>query len=181
MLPPWPSRPPSSGAVVLREFTADDLPMVLDLSGDPYVPLIGTLPERATSEQGLDWIERNRGRWAEGAGFSFAVAEAQSGRAVGACGLWLRELPAGRPSAGYSIAPAARGHGYAADALCAMTAFGWSVPELHRIELFIEPWNIPSVRTAERSGYEREGLLRSYLEIGGGRRDMLVYASVRPR
>jgi [ribosomal protein S5]-alanine N-acetyltransferase len=46
--------------------------------------------------------------------------------------------------------------------------------------LHIEEWNVGSVRTAERVGYRREGLLRSYLEIGGRRRDMLRYATVRP-
>jgi RimJ/RimL family protein N-acetyltransferase len=154
--------------------------MVLDLATDPYVPLIGTLPARATPEQAREWIERNRRRWAAGSGFSFTVAEASTARPVGHTGLWVRELAAGRASAGYAIAPGARGHGYAADALRALTAFGWSLPELHRIELHIEPWNTASVRTAERAGYEREGLLRSHQEIGGGRRDMLLYAAVRP-
>jgi RimJ/RimL family protein N-acetyltransferase len=180
MLPPWPSRPPRSGAVVLREFTEDDLSMVLDLATDPYVPLIGTLPARATPEQARDWIDRNRRRWAEGAGFSFAIAQLTTGRAVGAAGLWLRELAAGRASAGYSVAPGARGHGYAADALTAVTDFAWSLPGLHRVELHIEPWNTASVRTAARAGYQPEGLLRSYLEIGGRRRDMLLHAAVRP-
>jgi RimJ/RimL family protein N-acetyltransferase len=50
---------------------------------------------------------------------------------------------------------------------------------LHRIELYIEPWNTGSIGTAERAGYQREGLLRSHQEIGGRRRDMLLYASVR--
>jgi RimJ/RimL family protein N-acetyltransferase len=39
---------------------------------------------------------------------------------------------------------------------------------------------VAEVRTAERAGYEREGLLRSHQEIGGRRRDMLLYAVVRP-
>lgn len=154
--------------------------MVLDLATDPYVPLIGTLPPRATAAQARAWIERNRRRWADGAGFSFAVATASTGRAVGHMGLWARELATGRASAGYGIAPSERGRGYAADALSALTAFGWSLPELHRIALHIEPWNTASIRTAERAGYEREGMLRSYMEIGGRRRDMLLYAAVRP-
>jgi RimJ/RimL family protein N-acetyltransferase len=41
-------------------------------------------------------------------------------------------------------------------------------------------WNAGSIGTAERAGYEREGLLRSHQEIGGRRRDMLLYATVRP-
>ncbi len=50
---------------------------------------------------------------------------------------------------------------------------------MHRIELLIEPWNAASLRTAENAGYQREGLLRSYMEIGGRRRDMVLYAAVR--
>ena len=65
-------------------------------------------------------------------------------------------------------------------ALIALTSFGWTIPALHRIELYIEPWNTGSIGTAERAGYEREGLLRSHQEIGGRRRDMLLYAVVRP-
>jgi len=179
-LPPWPDTPPAAGGVVLRPFTDDDLPMVLDLATDPYVPLIGTLPGNASEEEALAYLERNRGRWAEGRGFSFAIAEAATWRAVGGLGVWLSELPHGRAEIGYSVMPSARGHGYAAAALAAGTAFAWTLPGLYRVQLHIEEWNVASVRTAERAGYQREGLLRSYLEIGGRRRDMLLYAAVRP-
>ena len=67
----------------------------------------------------------------------------------------------------------------AAAALTALTSFAWTIPDLHRIELYIEPWNAGSVKTAERAGFEREGLLRSHQEIGGRRRDMLLYATIR--
>jgi RimJ/RimL family protein N-acetyltransferase len=179
-LPPWPESPPAHGAVLLRPFTDDDLPMVLDSATDPYIPSIGTLPGSATEAEALAWLERNRGRWAEGRGFSFAIAEAATGRAVGAIGLWLTELPHGRAEIGYSVMPSARGRGYAAEALLAVTGFAWTIPELHRLQLHIEPWNTASIRTAERAGFTREGLLRSYQEIAGRRRDMLLYAAIRP-
>jgi RimJ/RimL family protein N-acetyltransferase len=99
---------------------------------------------------------------------------------VGAAGLWTRGLQHGRATAGYTIAPRDRGSGFAAQALTALTAFAWTFPEAHRVELYIEPWNVASIRTAEASGYEREGLLRSHQEIGGRRVDMLLYAVVRP-
>ena len=165
---------------MLREFRDDDLPMALELSTDPYVPLVGSLPAHATEQQALEWLARQRGRWAEGAGFSFAIAESASGRAVGAIGLWLRAMDDGRAMVGYSVAPGARRKGAAASALTAVTAFAWTIPALHRIELYIEPWNTASARTAERAGYQREGLLRSHQEIGGRRRDLLLYARIRP-
>jgi RimJ/RimL family protein N-acetyltransferase len=132
-------------------------------------------------EQALDWIDRQRGeRVAQRQGLTFAIAEAATDRAVGHIGLWLAELPHGRASAGYSVAPGARGRGSAAAALIALTRFAWTVPGLKRVELHIEPWNVASVRTAEHAGYLREGLLRSHQEIGGTRRDMLLYAAIRP-
>jgi [ribosomal protein S5]-alanine N-acetyltransferase len=98
---------------------------------------------------------------------------------VGTIGLWLRQLAEGRATAGYFVAPSARGRGIAAAALIALTSFAWTVPRLHRIELHIEPWNTGSIKTAERAGYEREGLMRSHQEIGGQRRDMLLYATIK--
>lgn len=116
---------------------------------------------------------------ADGFGYSFAIADAQTDVAVGGIGLWLAGLSQGRATAGYSVARSGRGRGVAGAALIALTSFAWSVPVLHRIELYIEPWNVASVRTAERARYQREGLLRSHQEIGGRRRDMLLYAIIR--
>ena len=178
-LPPWPSWPVAHGPVVLREFSYADLPMVQELSTDSYVPLVGTLPANATRQEAQDYIGRQRGRLAEGIGFSFVIAEAGTGRGVGGIGLWLADLDNGRATAGYSVTTSARGRGIASAALTALTCFAWTIPELHRIELYIEPWNTGSVKTAERAGFEREGLLRSHQEIGGRRRDMLLYAAVR--
>ena len=175
----WPTGPVAYGPVVLREFSGADLVMVQEMSADPYVPLIGSLPANASRQQAQDYIDRQRGRLAEGTGFSFVIAEAGTGRGVGGIGLWLAGLDHGRATAGYSLIPSARGRGLAAAALTALTSFAWSIRELHRIELYIEPWNAGSVKTAEHAGFDREGLLRSHQEIGGRRRDMLLYAAIR--
>jgi RimJ/RimL family protein N-acetyltransferase len=180
-LPPWPASPVAHGPVVLREFSDADLPMVRELSTDPYVPLIGTLPPNATGQAAQDYIDRQRGRLAEGTGFSFVIAETGTGRGVGGIGLWLAGLDQGRATAGYCVTPSARGRGIASAALTAPTSFAWTIPELHRIELYIEPWNTGSAKTAERAGFRCEGLLRSHQEIGSHRRDMLLYAATRGR
>jgi RimJ/RimL family protein N-acetyltransferase len=176
----WPTTPVAHGPVVLREFSAADVLMVQEMSTDPYVPLIGTLPPNASGREALAYIDRQRGRLPEGTGFSFAIAEAGTGRGLGGIGLWLAGLDQGRATAGYSVAPSARGRGVAAAALTALTSFAWTIEDLHRVELYIEPWNTGSVKTAERAGFEREGLLRSHQEIGRHRRDMLLYAAIRP-
>lgn len=178
-LPPWPSDPPTSGSIVLREYTDHDAHLAAELAEDPYIPLIGSLPASPTMNQALEWVRRQRGRHAEGIGLAFAIADAETDTAVGGVGLWLKDLQDGRATAGYSVAPHHRGRGVATSAMRALTAFAWTIPALHRIELYIEPWNTSSIHVAETAGYLQEGLLRSYNVIGGTRRDMLLYAAIR--
>jgi RimJ/RimL family protein N-acetyltransferase len=175
----WPAAPPAAGGVWLRPFEPQDVALVRELSTDPYIPQISTLPVDADEDEALDWIERQHDRLTEGAGFSFCAVDRNSATPVGTVGLWTGGYPGGRATAGYSVAPSARGRGVATDTLAAVTGFAWSLPPLHRIELFIEPWNEASRRPAARAGYRFEGLLRSHQEIGGRRRDMELWARLR--
>jgi RimJ/RimL family protein N-acetyltransferase len=175
-----PSVPPSFGDVRLRAFDERDVPMLMDLSTDPYVPAIGTLPANADRAEALAWIGRQAERLATGAGYSFCVADRETDEATGTAGLHLASVAAGRASAGYAVAPRSRGRGIAGQALTALTRFAWSIPSLHRVELYIEPWNVASLRTAERAGYLREGLLHSHQEIAGERVSMVLFAAIRP-
>lgn len=168
------------GNVTLRSVRHSDVAMARELSSDAYVPLVGSLPANAGDAELDAWVERQKQRHQQGTGFSFAVVDQQADASVGHCGLWLAEFDDGRATAGYAIVESARGRGYATDALIALTRFGWTIPGLFRIALYIEPWNTASIRTAERAGYAQEGLLRSHQAIGNRRRDMRLYASIRP-
>ncbi|MET0693233.1 MAG: GNAT family N-acetyltransferase, partial [Propionibacteriaceae bacterium] len=145
----WPDPLPSFGAIVLRPFRVDDLHLVEALAADPYVPLIGSIPSPYSEAEGLAYLARQHQRLADGTGYSFAIADRADDRALGGAGLWL-QAPDDRATLGYAVAPANRGRGIAAEALQALTAFGWSLPSLSRLELYIEPWNGASIRTAER-------------------------------
>ena len=49
---------------------------------------------------------------------------------------------------------------------------------LHRIEAACIPDNLRSLRLLEKAGFQREGLLRSYLRINGVWQDHYLYALV---
>ena len=68
----------------------------------------------------------------------------------------------------------ARGKGVGATALAALSRFG--LGQFARLELYIEPWNEASWRTAERVGFRREGLMRKFQNVDGERKDMYLYA-----
>ncbi len=88
------------------------------------------------------------------------------------------EIDTGRASTGYWIAPQFRRRGYARAALLALTNWALTHSEVQRLQLFVEPWNQASWRTAEACGYQREGLLRGWQRVGDTRKDMYAYSVV---
>jgi RimJ/RimL family protein N-acetyltransferase len=166
----------TAGPFRLRPFGLADTDVVREAAQDPYIPLVTTVPAAFTEAEGRRFIERQWQRAERGAGYSFAIADAGTDRAVGQAGLWLRDGCADRASLGYWVVASARGQRAAGHAITAVAR--WALGELRipRLELYVEPWNQASIATAERAGFCREGLLRSWQEIGGERRDMLMYS-----
>lgn len=165
--------------VRLRPFGYDDVPLVLSAGTDPHITAITTVPTGDTEEGARAYVDRQLARPREGAGWSFAVADAATDEAVGQVGVWVQGLRDGRASVGYWTGPEHRGRGWAILALRTVSAWGLTLPGLHRLELYVEPWNEASWRAAERVDYQREGLLRGWQEVGGVRRDMYMYALLR--
>ncbi len=165
----------ASDGFTLRPWRMSDLQLVREASEDDYIPLITTVPSPYSESAGVAFVERQWGRATARAGYPFVIVSSD-GRPVGNVGLWLRDLGQGRASLGYWVVKSARGQGAAVAALGAVA--GWASRDLRipRLELYVEPWNTASVRAAERVGFQREGLLRGWQQVGDERRDMFVYS-----
>lgn len=165
---------------MLRAFGEADVSLIQEVSADPLIPLITTVPTEPTAEAARTFLARQHSRLAEGAGYSFAIAELTTEQALGHIGVWLRELHQGRAEIGYWVSPRHRGRGVAGRALYAASRWALQLPGVSRLQLHIEPCNADSWRAAERVGYQREGLLRSWQTVGDQRRDMYVYSLLPP-
>lgn len=170
-----------SDAVRLRPWEPRDAALVTAVTLDPLIPLITSVPPMGGPQDVEAYLDRQHGCVAEGAGFSFAVADISTDEAVGHIGLWTRDIASGRASTGYWIGEQFRRHGYAKAALSALTAWAVSLPEIERLELYVEPWNEGSWRAAEATGYKREGLLRAWQMVGDARKDMYMYSVLPDR
>jgi ribosomal-protein-alanine N-acetyltransferase len=159
----------------LRPWRLSDLDLVREASEDDHIPLITTVPSLFSDAEGVAFVERQWERATTRAGYSFVIVN-PAGEPVGNMGLWLKDLGQGRASLGYWVVKSARGRGAAGIALEAVA--GWARRELRipRLELYVEPWNSASMRTAERVGFQREGLMRSWQQVGAERRDMFMYS-----
>lgn len=164
--------------VVLRPFRDDDAHVVREASADPHIPSITTVPATPDEEAARAYLRRQHARLGEGVGYSFAVADPADDRAVGQIGLWVRDLPSGRVTVGYWIAPSRRRRGYATAAIACVSDWGLSLSGVARVDLSVEPWNAGSWRAAEAAGFRREGLLRRWQPVAGEPRDMFMYSRV---
>jgi RimJ/RimL family protein N-acetyltransferase len=80
-----------------------------------------------------------------------------------------------RAEVGYWLAKEARGQGHVTCGVRLITAWGFRSLGLQRIDLMAATENPASQRVAERCGFTREAVLRSYLQGKEGRQDMVAF------
>lgn len=165
--------------VRLRAFRERDVDLVLSVARDPLIPFITTVPTTGRCEDALAYLARQHERLSSGTGFSFAIADAADDEAVGQIGLWTHDYRHGRASIGYWVATRHRRRGYATLALDVISRWGLTLDGIARLELYVEPRNEGSWKAADRVGYQREGLLRSWQTVGEERRDMYMYSLLK--
>ncbi|MFI9638086.1 GNAT family N-acetyltransferase [Nocardia sp. NPDC051929] len=168
--------------LVLRPWSMSsaDLDLVREASDDDTIPLITTVPSIYTAEAAKEFVERQWERSVSESGYPFVIARATDGKPLGSIGVWTKDLGEGRASVGYWLVRSARGQGVAAHALRAVADWAFEQLAVARLQLHVEPWNTASIRTAERAGFRREGLLRGWRQVGESRRDMFMYARLAP-
>jgi RimJ/RimL family protein N-acetyltransferase len=164
-----PDPPLGDELVLLRPPEERDLPAIERGVRDPGVVRGFGRPSASAREL----LELNRRRWHDGEGATFAICDG-TGTCVGH--VFVNLGGRGRGSIGYWLLPEARGKGLATRAVRLLSSWAFRELGLARLQLLTEPWNEDSQRVAERSGFEREGLLRSYGEIDGRRVDYVVFS-----
>src|SRR6266508_2634190 len=109
-------------------------------------------------------------------GISMAIADPRTGQAlgyVGVSGLVWRHL---RGSLGYWVTGAQRRGGLASAAVGLLVPWTFGALGLVRVEAVVDVDNQASQRVLERNGFRPEGVLRSYYEMHGAWRDMVMFA-----
>ena len=159
----------SDGVVLLRPLADGDLPVVERGINDPDV--IRSFGRAPVSAGRL--LELNRRRWSAGTAAAFAVCDIAD-ECLGE--VWVNLTGAPRGIVGGWLLPEARGRGLATRALRLISCWAFREAGLARLRLLTEASNRAAQRVAERGGFRREGVIRSYKTIGGRRTDGVVYS-----
>jgi RimJ/RimL family protein N-acetyltransferase len=173
----YPDPPLGEGEIALRPWEDADLEVMVALCRDPDVARFTRVADPYSESDARAWIDAQPARLAEGEGAAFAIVTG-GGEPVGSIGLRIDPLDRGIAEAGYMVAPAARGRGVATTALRLASRWGLRDLGVARIQLSTHVENPASQRVAERAGFRREGVLRSWEQLRGRRVDLVMFSLV---
>lgn len=123
--------------------------------------------QQARLQQSLDAARR-------GLGFRFAIVD--DGRVVGTVVLEQIVRSASQSATvGYWVDRTCSGRGLATDAVADAIEFARSELQLHRLEAPTRVDNLASQRVLAKNGFDRIGVARKYLRVGGAWRDHILF------
>ena len=167
--------------VSLRPLTAADAARLAQLTAANHEAIAQTRPDSladladATTIEGQRaMIERYQQAHANGRGHAYGIVV--DGELAGLLSIMgTPRSPSGSANIGYWVGAGYAGRGVATAAVAAVIPIAFGEHGLHRLEAGTLPDNLASQRVLEKNGFERIGLARGLLKIGGEWRDHLLF------
>lgn len=172
---PYPAPDLNDGVVVLRRWSYSDLGCVEEASSERAIPEATTVPRSFTPAAGRAFVERQWSRHDNDEGVSLAIADADTNVARGMIVMVFQQQPAS-VNIGYWVVPSGRGRHLATRAVGLLSRWAVLSVDIGRVQAWIEPGNAASHRVITSAGFQREGLLRSFLAFETRRADAVVYS-----
>lgn len=109
--------------------------------------------------------------------YSFGIFLRESQQLIGHISIYsIKRLPFSSAFVGYSLDEQQVGKGIATEALELICRFAFEEIGIHRLEAYVSPKNVGSVRVLEKAKFEQEGLLKQLLYVNGTWEDHYMYA-----
>lgn len=178
--PPIPARPLLRGEKVwLRPMEERDLPAYVAGINDTEVGGPAGYKAPWSLEQAKGWLEYVNEKAKKGEGFFFAVCELGDDRFIGTT--WLKEVDHWHGSSELAIYMDHEhlGAGFGTDAQRALLNFAFKSIGLNRVWLTVFTSNARAIRSYEKLGFRREGVMRQSWRGVDGLEDSVLMAILR--
>ncbi|MER5279478.1 GNAT family protein [Streptomyces sp. NPDC002809] len=148
---------------VLRSELFDDVVNASRAEGAPWRPITP-----GTDDPRLVVNDKEQGH------VPFSVVELEGNTLIGAATLWGIDNHNRSAHVGLGLLPSCRGKGYGTDVVAVLCHYGFVVRGLQRLQIETLSDNTAMLRSAERNGFAREGVLRSSAWVLGEFMDQVV-------
>lgn len=168
----------SSAGIYLRAMTREDTDLIVKWRNSDAVRLNFIYQEPFTREGHESWI---RNMVETGKVVQMIICETKDDTPLGS--VYIRDIDRQHNKAEYGIfigEESARGRGIGTAAAGLMLEYCFREEKLHRVYLRAFASNARAIRSYEKAGFVREGLLRDDVCIEGEYRDIVWMAAVNP-
>ena len=174
-----PGEPLISDQTALRPWRDSDLQPLVVACQDPEIVRWTRVPENYREADARAYLMQRYDTVFAGLSAPFAIVAAPDGELLGSISLMRFAWEHARAEVGYWLAAPGRGAGHATRAVGLICAWGFATLGLERIDLLAGTGNAASQHVAERCGFTREAVLRSYLAHPYGRQDVVAYGLLK--
>jgi len=162
--------------LILRKLTQESFDYIYaSLSQEEQLKILGLpsieklLEEKEKYEKGLSTHNKKF--------LNFQLIDKKTKTIIGWCGFHTWYTDHNRAEIGYGLfIDSLKGKGMMSEAIASIVDYGFNSMNLERIEAFVSPGNIPSIKLLERMNFKREGTLKHHYFHEGKMEDSLVFA-----
>jgi RimJ/RimL family protein N-acetyltransferase len=174
-----PGDPLIEGATALRPWRDSDLDALVQTCQDPEIARWTRVPSPYGEADARAYLLARYDATYAGLSAPFAIVAADDGALLGSISLMRLAWEHRRGEVGYWLGAAARGRGHATRAVGLICRWGFDQLGLERIDLLAATGNRASQAVAERAGFAREAVLRSYMQGTFERQDMVAFGLLK--
>ena len=164
----------ASGPTVLRPWRDSDVEAITAACQDPEIARWTRIPQNYTESDARAFLLYRFDALVAGVTAPFAIVSTDD-RLLGSVSILRLAWTQLRGEVGYWLAADARGQGHATRAVRLICAWSFESLGLERIDLYAAVGNEASQHVAQRAGFTREALLRSYMRGKDGELDMVAF------
>ncbi len=172
----FPDPPLDDELILLRPWSMADVVPAWAATQDPLIWRHTHVPERQSEDDVRRFVAEREPRRLAGHELGFVIADAKDGAFLGCVSLLRLDWAERRGEVGYYLAEWARGRGVMTRAVRLLASWTLLNLGLARLALIADLDNLPSQAVAERCGFTREGVLRSFEERKGHRIDVVMFS-----
>jgi len=168
--------------VALRRFHPRDVDALYAAareSLDDLIPWMSWAHPAYSRDEVAEYVRTVGESWDAGRYYAFAITDARTGTMLGAASLSHIHPVYHFCNLGYWIRSSRRGNGLAGHAARLAAKFGFEQLGLIRTEVLVAVGNAASLKVAEKSGAQREGILRDRIMVREQIHDAVMFSFVR--
>lgn len=170
-----PEAPLADPPTALRPWRDSDVPELVRICRDEDIVRWTSVPADYRETDARAYLLRRHDAVLTGSAAPFAVITIPSERLIGSISLVRVAWAHRRAEVGYFLSREARGSGHATRAVRLICAWAFRTLGMERIDLYAASGNIASQRVAERSGFQREAVLRAFMRGKCVQLDMIAF------